>query len=279
MRWKRGPVSTDIEDRRGSRMRIGGGLGVGGGLVVLILSLIFGQDLTGVLGGGQAEVQTDSTGPVSETPAERERVEFVSFVLDSAQNYWQRAFAESGKDYPRARLVLFRDLTNTACGYGQSASGPFYCPADQKVYIDLAFFDELDRRFGAPGDFAQAYVLAHEIGHHVQLLLGIERDVRQLQQSNPGEANQAQVRMELQADCLAGMFGNEMAAMGILERGDIEEGLGAASAVGDDRIQRATQGHVNPDAFTHGSAAQRAEWFRRGLQSGRMQACDTFRNS
>jgi len=279
MRWKRGPVSSDIEDRRGSRMRIGGGLGVGGGLVVLILSLIFGQDLTGVLGGGQAEVQTDSTGPVSETPAERERVEFVSFVLDSAQNYWQRAFAESGKDYPRARLVLFRDLTNTACGYGQSASGPFYCPADQKVYIDLAFFDELDRRFGAPGDFAQAYVLAHEIGHHVQLLLGIERDVRQLQQSNPGEANQAQVRMELQADCLAGMFGNEMAAMGILERGDIEEGLGAASAVGDDRIQRATQGHVNPDAFTHGSAAQRAEWFRRGLQSGRMQACDTFRNS
>ncbi|MGH7693762.1 MAG: KPN_02809 family neutral zinc metallopeptidase, partial [Gemmatimonadaceae bacterium] len=246
--------------------------------VVLILSLIFGQDLTGVLGGGQAEVQTDSTGPVSETPAERERVEFVSFVLDSAQSYWQRAFAASGKDYPRARLVLFRDLTNTACGYGQSASGPFYCPADQKVYIDLAFFDELDRRFGAPGDFAQAYVLAHEIGHHVQLLLGIERDVRQLQQSNPGEANQAQVRMELQADCLAGMFGNEMAAMGILERGDIEEGLGAASAVGDDRIQRATQGHVNPDAFTHGSAAQRAEWFRRGLQSGRIQACDTFRN-
>lgn len=278
MKWKRGPVSTDIEDRRGSRMRIGGGLGVGGALVVLVLSLIFGQDLTGVLGGGQADGQTDSAGPVSETPAERERVEFVSFVLDSAQSYWQRAFAESGKDYPRARLVLFRDMTNTACGYGQSASGPFYCPADQKVYIDLAFFDELDRRFGAPGDFAQAYVLAHEIGHHVQTLLGIERDVRQLQQSNPGEANQAQVRLELQADCLAGMFGNEMAAMGILERGDIEEGLGAASAVGDDRIQEATQGRVNPDAFTHGSAAQRAEWFRRGLQSGRIQACDTFRN-
>lgn len=278
MKWKRGPVSTDIEDRRGSRMRIGGGLGVGGALVVLVLSLIFGQDLTGVLGGGQAAVQTDSAGPVSETPAERERVEFVSFVLDSAQSYWQRAFAESGKDYPRARLVLFRDMTNTACGYGQSASGPFYCPADQKVYIDLAFFDELDRRFGAPGDFAQAYVLAHEIGHHVQTLLGIERDVRQLQQSNPGEANQAQVRLELQADCLAGMFGNEMAAMGILERGDIEEGLGAASAVGDDRIQEATQGHVNPDAFTHGSAAQRAEWFRRGLQNGRIQSCDTFRN-
>lgn len=278
MKWKRGPVSSDIEDRRGSRMRIGGGLGLGGGLVVLVLSLIFGQDLTGILGGGQAEVQTDSAGPVNETPAERERVQFVSFVLDSAQSYWQRAFAESGKDYPRARLVLFRDLTNTACGYGQSASGPFYCPADQKVYIDLAFFDELDRRFGAPGDFAQAYVLAHEIGHHVQTLLGIERDVRQLQQSNPGDANQAQVRLELQADCLAGMFGNEMAAMGLLDRGDIEEGLGAASAVGDDRIQEATQGHVNPDAFTHGSAAQRAEWFRRGLQNGRIQACDTFKN-
>jgi predicted metalloprotease len=170
---------------------------------------------------------------------------------------------------------LYRDATNTACGYGQSASGPFYCPGDQKVYIDLAFFDDLDRRFGAPGDFAQAYVLAHEIGHHVQTLLGIDRQVRQLQQSNPSVANQAQVRMELQADCLAGMFGNEMAAMGILERGDVEEGLGAASAVGDDRIQRQTQGHVNPDAFTHGSAAQRAEWFRRGLQSGRIQACDT----
>jgi predicted metalloprotease len=277
MKWKRGPVSADIEDRRGMRMsRVGGGLGLGGALVVIVLSLIFGQDLTGVIGGGQAPaVQTDS-GQVSETPEERERVAFVSFVLDSTQNYWQRAFAANGNDYQRARLVLYRDLTNTACGYGQSASGPFYCPLDQKVYIDLSFFDDLDRRFGAPGDFAQAYVLAHEVGHHVQTLLGIDRQVRQLQQSNPGAANQIQVRMELQADCLAGMFGNEMAAMGILERGDIEEGLGAASAVGDDRIQRETQGHVNPDAFTHGSAAQRAEWFRRGLQSGRIQDCDTF---
>ena len=277
MKWKRGPVSADIEDRRGMRMsRVGGGLGLGGALVVIVLSLIFGQDLTGVIGGGQAPaVQTDS-GQVSETPEERERVAFVSFVLDSAQNYWQRAFAANGNDYQRARLVLYRELTNTACGYGQTASGPFYCPLDQKVYIDLSFFDDLDRRFGAPGDFAQAYVLAHEVGHHVQTLLGIDRQVRQLQQSNPGAANQIQVRMELQADCLAGMFGNEMAAMGILERGDIEEGLGAASAVGDDRIQRETQGHVNPDAFTHGSAAQRAEWFRRGLQSGRIHECDTF---
>jgi uncharacterized protein len=277
MKWKRGPVSADIEDRRGMRMsRVGGGLGLGGALVVIVLSLIFGQDLTGVIGGGQAPaVQTDS-GQVSETPEERERVAFVSFVLDSTQNYWQRAFAANGNDYQRARLVLYRELTNTACGYGQTASGPFYCPLDQKVYIDLSFFDDLDRRFGAPGDFAQAYVLAHEVGHHVQTLLGIDRQVRQLQQSNPGAANQIQVRMELQADCLAGMFGNEMAAMGILERGDIEEGLGAASAVGDDRIQRETQGHVNPDAFTHGSAAQRAEWFRRGLQSGRIQECDTF---
>jgi len=277
MKWKRGPVSADIEDRRGMRMsRVGGGLGLGGALVVIVLSLIFGQDLTGVIGGGQAPaVQTDS-GQISETPEERERVAFVSFVLDSTQNYWQRAFAANGNDYQRARLVLYRELTNTACGYGQTASGPFYCPLDQKVYIDLSFFDDLDRRFGAPGDFAQAYVLAHEVGHHVQTLLGIDRQVRQLQQSNPGAANQIQVRMELQADCLAGMFGNEMAAMGILERGDIEEGLGAASAVGDDRIQRETQGHVNPDAFTHGSAAQRAEWFRRGLQSGRIQECDTF---
>jgi predicted metalloprotease len=280
MKWKRGPVSGDIEDRRGMRMtRIGGGLG-GGAIIVLLLSLIFGQDLTGILGtGAEPGTATDpgaeQSGPINETPAERERVQFVSFVLDSAQSYWQRTFAANGQDYQRARLVLYRDATNTACGYGQSASGPFYCPGDQKVYIDLAFFDDLDRRFGAPGDFAQAYVLAHEIGHHVQTLLGIDRQVRQLQQSNPSVANQAQVRMELQADCLAGMFGNEMAAMGILERGDVEEGLGAASAVGDDRIQRQTQGHVNPDAFTHGSAAQRAEWFRRGLQSGRIQACDT----
>ncbi|MGQ0642297.1 MAG: KPN_02809 family neutral zinc metallopeptidase [Gemmatimonadaceae bacterium] len=280
MKWKRGPVSADIEDRRGMRMtRIGGGVG-GGAIIVLILSLIFGQDLTGVLGtGAEPGTATDPTAeqvPINETPEERERVAFVSFVLDSAQNYWQRAFAASGQDHQRARLVLFRDATGTACGYGQSASGPFYCPADQKVYIDLSFFDDLDQRFGAPGDFAQAYVLAHEIGHHVQTLLGVARHVRELQQSNPRVANQAQVRMELQADCLAGMFGNDMAAMGILERGDIDEGLGAASAVGDDRIQRQTQGHVNPDAFTHGSAAQRAEWFRRGLQSGDMRACDTF---
>jgi len=274
MKWKRGPVSGDIEDRRGMRMsRVGGGLGLGGALVVLVLSLIFGQDLTGVIGGGtEPAVQTDS-GQVSETEAERERVAFVSFVLDSAQNYWKRTFAANGIDYQRARLVLFRDATNTACGFGQAASGPFYCPPDQKVYVDLSFFDQLHQRLGAPGDFAQAYVLAHEIGHHVQTLLGIDRQVRQLQQANPNAANQIQVRMELQADCLAGMFGNEMAKLGLLEQGDIEEGLGAASAVGDDRI---TQGRVSPDAFTHGSAAQRAEWFRRGLQNGRMQDCETF---
>jgi predicted metalloprotease len=259
------------------RMGVGGGLGIGGAIVVLVLSLVFGQDLTGMFGTGQQQDPgAEQAGPVSETPEERELVQFVSFVLDSTQSYWQRTFAANGRDYQRARLVLFRDATNTACGYGQTASGPFYCPADQKVYIDLSFFNDLDRRFGAPGDFAQAYVIAHEIGHHVQTLLGLDRHVRQLQQSDPGSANQMQVRMELQADCLAGLFGNEMAAMGILERGDIEEGLGAASAVGDDRIQRQTQGHVNPDAFTHGSAAQRAEWFRRGLQSGSMQACDTF---
>jgi predicted metalloprotease len=279
MKWKRGPISSDIEDRRGSRMtRMGvpGGLGVGGAIIVLLLSLVFGQDLTGMFGaGGESDPAAEQVRPASETPEERERVEFVSFVLDSAQSYWERAFAANGGDYRRAKLVLFRDATNTACGYGQTASGPFYCPADQKVYIDLSFFDDLDRRFGAPGDFAQAYVIAHEIGHHVQTLLGLDRRVRQLQQSQPGTANQLQVRVELQADCLAGLFGNEMAAMGLLERGDIEEGLGAASAVGDDRIQRATQGRVNPDAFTHGSAAQRAEWFRRGLQSGRIDACDT----
>ncbi|MEW5918309.1 MAG: neutral zinc metallopeptidase [Gemmatimonadota bacterium] len=277
MKWKRGPVSGDIEDRRGMRMGVGGGLGIGGAVIVLLLSLVFGQDLTGVFGAGPEQAPAaEQVEPVSETPEERELVAFVSFVLDSAQSYWERTFAANGIQYSRAKLVLFRDATNTACGYGQTASGPFYCPGDQKVYIDLSFFNDLDRRFGAPGDFAQAYVIAHEIGHHVQTLLGLDQRVRQLQQSDPGSANQYQVRMELQADCLAGLFGNEMASMGILERGVVEEGLGAASAVGDDRIQRQTQGHVNPDAFTHGSAAQRAEWFRRGLQSGRMQACDSF---
>ena len=280
MRWTPGGKSRDIEDRRGLGGRFPGGgrgMGVGGIVVLLVLSVIFRQDFFSLLGsgavGGQPAVES---GPVASTPEEERMVQFVSFVLDSAQNYWEREFAEMGGQYQRAKLVLYREGVESGCGYAPSATGPFYCPADQRVYIDLAFFDELDKRFGAPGDFAQAYVLAHEIGHHVQTLLGIEQKVRSLQQSRPGEANQVQVRMELQADCLAGLWGNETHAMGLLQEGDVEEGLGAAAAVGDDRIQRSTQGYVNPEGFTHGSSEQRMQWFTRGFRSGRIDDCDTF---
>ena len=203
-------------------------------------------------------------------------VQFVSFVLDDAQQTWTATFQQNGQTYRPATMVLFRDGTQSACGVGQAAMGPFYCPLDEKVYLDLSFFSELDRRFGAPGDFAQAYVIAHELGHHVQHLLGTDTRVRELQQQNPGAANQLSVRLELQADCYAGVWGHSAAQRGKLETGDVEEGLGAASAIGDDRIQRQTTGHVNVDSFTHGSAQQRMEWFNRGLQSGNPSACNTL---
>lgn len=283
MKWKPGRTSSDIEDRRGSGggMRLGGGrgLGVGGLLLLLVLSVVFKQDFFSLLGGagiGGGPTAGVEAGPVTSSPEEERQVQFVSFVLDSTQNFWERTFAEMGAQYSRARLVLFRDAVQSACGAAQSAIGPFYCPGDHRVYIDLGFFDDLDRRFGAPGDFAQAYVLAHEIGHHVQTLLGVEQRVRQMQQSNPAGANQVQVRMELQADCLAGVWGHATSRMGLLDEGDIEEGLGAAAAVGDDRIQKAGQGYVNPDAFTHGTSEQRMQWFTRGFRSGRVDQCDTF---
>ena len=197
-------------------------------------------------------------------------------MLDSTQAFWADAFRRGGGQYQDAKLVLFRDATATACGYGQAASGPFYCPGDQNVYIDLGFYDELASRFGAPGDFAQAYVLAHELGHHVQHLLGTEQQVRQLQRQRPDDANQLSVLLELQADCYAGAWGHRAAAQGLLEPGDVEEGLGAAAAVGDDRLQRAQTGTVSPDAFTHGTSEQRMSWFRRGFDTGNPDACDTF---
>lgn len=275
-----GPTSQDIEDRRGMRMRGGRGFGIGGFIILLILSVVFKRDLFSLLGGtglggGGAPVATDS-GPVEESAEEREKVRLVSTVLDSAQGFWERRFPAMGATYSRARLVLFREATQSGCGAAQSAMGPFYCPADQKVYIDLGFYDDLARRFGAPGDFAQAYVLAHEIGHHVQTLTGVEDKVRRLQQSNPDASNQIQVRMELQADCLAGIWGQHAAQIGMLQTGDLEEGLAAAASVGDDRIQKNTQGYVNPDAFTHGSSEQRSQWFTRGMRSGRIEDCDTF---
>ena len=203
-------------------------------------------------------------------------VDFVSFVLDSSQAFWAREFPQLGATYRPATLVLFRDAVHSACGYAEAASGPFYCPGDQKVYIDLGFYEELNQRFGAPGDFAQAYVLAHEIGHHVQNLLGIERKMRDAQQRSPGQANALSVRLELQADCLAGVWGHETQQQGILQAGDIDEGLAAAAAVGDDRIQRMSGQAVNPEGWTHGSAEQRARWFRVGFDSGDPNRCDTF---
>jgi predicted metalloprotease len=267
-------MSPNIEDRRGGGgAGFGGfggrGLGLGGVIVALVLSVIFGQDFFSMLGlvsGGGAPA-TSAPSDSARTRQEEPEVQFVSFVLDDTQQTWHRL------------LVLFRDEVQSACGYAQAATGPFYCPGDQRVYIDLEFFDELQRRFQAPGDFARAYVLAHEIGHHVQTLLGVQNRVRQLQRANPEAQNALSVRMELQADCLAGVWGHSTRQRGILEEGDIEEGLNAAAAVGDDRIQKMARGRVSPESFTHGSSAQRMQWFRRGFESGDVNTCDTFRDS
>lgn len=250
-------------------------IGLGGLAILFVLSLLTGQDFLSLLSSGPAgdAPAPGSSGPVATTAAEEELTQFVSFVLDDTQNTWEQIL---GPQYERARLVLFRDAIDSACGFAQSATGPFYCPADRKVYIDLGFYDELRQRFRAGGDFAQAYVLAHEIGHHVQTLTGTEQQVRRLQGANPADANALSVRMELQADCYAGVWGHSSAQRNILEEGDVEEGLNAAAAIGDDRIQRMGGGRVSPERFTHGSSAQRVEWFRRGLESGRVDACNTF---
>jgi predicted metalloprotease len=254
-------------------------MGLGGFVVLLVLSLVFKRDFFSLVGAGSSDADPTAAapaGPVQTTPEEDERAQFVSFVLDDAQNTWTKLFADRGKQYQRAKLVLFRDATQTACGVGQAAAGPFYCPGDNRVYIDLGFYDELRDRFGAAGDFAQAYVITHELGHHVQRLLGTEEQVRGEQGRRPDRANDLSVRMELQADCYAGVWAHSTAQRQILEQGDVEEGLNAAAAVGDDRIQEASGEGVHPEAFTHGSAAQRSRWFRRGFESGKLEDCDTF---
>jgi predicted metalloprotease len=256
-----------------------GRISLGGLLIVVVLSLLFRQDLTSMLGLVSGDVGPAASVPVQSSPEEELLVDFVSWVLDDAQTTWAGLLPQLGVPYRDARLVLFRDEVRSACGFAQAASGPFYCPGDERVYIDLSFFEELQRRFGAPGDFAQAYVLAHEIGHHVQQVMGTASEVRRAQQQRPDLANELSVRMELQADCYAGVWGYSTSRRDILERGDIEEGLAAASAVGDDRIQRQATGRINPDAFTHGSSAQRVQWFRRGLTTGDPRACDTFGGS
>ena len=274
MRWTPGGTSDNIEDRRGEGG--GGGLRLPGGRLVLVVgSLIFKRNLftlldQSALGGGA------TNGPVQSSAQEDSLVQFVSVVLDSAQADWARILPAAGTPYRPAKLVLFRGAVSSGCGQAQSAMGPFYCPGDEKVYIDLGFYQELRDRFGAPGDFAQAYVLAHELGHHIQKLLGTEAKVRNLQRGSPDQENAFSVRVELQADCYAGVWAHEADRQGMLEGGDVEEGMGAAAAVGDDRLQRQAGQAVDPEGFTHGTSAQRTEWFRRGFEHGDIRSCNTF---
>jgi uncharacterized protein len=277
MRWTPGGPSRNVEDRRGSSgMRLAP-MGIGGAIIVLVLSLLLGRNFS----TGPSTASDTSGGevaaPVQESPAEAREAALASFVLDTAQATWSQLVpSEFGVPWHDAKLVLYRQATPTACGVGQSGMGPFYCPLDQKVYIDLSFYDDLRTRFGAPGEFAEAYVLTHEIGHHVQHLLGVDEQVRRAQRANPAYANALSVALELQADCFSGVWAHHTKSEQILEPGDIEQGLGAAAAVGDDRLQRATTGQVSVDSFTHGSSAQRVAWFRRGFESGNPKDCDTF---
>jgi uncharacterized protein len=289
MRWTPGGVSSDIEDRRGGGGGFGFGrgptIGCGGAIVLLVLSLLTGKNFFSFFdgsGGGGSPVQQqqrapgEAAPPVNQSPQEAKEVQFISFVLDDLQKTWAQTLDQQGVPYQKTTLVLFRDATDTGCGYGQAASGPFYCPNDGKVYIDLGFYDELQQRFGAPGDFAQAYVLAHEVGHHIQNLIGVSDRVHNAEQNDPSQANEYSVRLELQADCFAGIWGHSTQQRNILEAGDVDEGLAAAAAVGDDRIQRMSGRAVNPEKWTHGSSEQRAQWFRRGFESGKISDCDTF---
>jgi predicted metalloprotease len=282
MRWRDSRQSDNIEDRRGMSIPRGakiGGVGGLGLLAVVVIGMFLGIDPT-VLLQGVPEIQTPS---VSVQRPGRAAVnddlrDFVAVVLADTEDVWTGAFRKGGRTYQPPTLVLFSEAVDSACGMAGSAVGPFYCPSDHKIYLDLDFFEDLRTRFGASGDFAQAYVIAHEVGHHVQTLLGIFQKVNEVQSRvNPSERNKLSVRMELQADCLAGVWAHQADKnRHILEAGDIEEGLNAASAIGDDRIQRKTQGYVVPDAFTHGSAAQRVRWFKLGFDLGNLQACDTF---
>jgi len=262
-------------------MRGGAGLGIGGLLLLLVLSWATGTDFLSLLGGDlPIETSAPAGPPAAASPAEERAVDFVDAVANDTQETWQRLL---GSRYQQTRVVLFRDVVQSACGSADAATGPFYCPGDQKVYLDLGFFDELDRRFGAPGDFAQAYVIAHEFGHHVQNLLGTSERVARDRRSG---ANSASVALELQADCYAGIWGHAASQGGRfqagkveLEAGDAEEGLRAAAAIGDDRLQRMSTGRVAPDRFTHGTSAQRVEWFRRGMDTGDPAGCNTFRET
>jgi len=275
MRWESGRRSTNIEDRRGmgGAGMIGGG-GIGMLILVLIISFVTGTNPLELL---QQVPQSTDSGPAGAPPADDAQAQMISAVLGDTEDTWKQIFAQNGSQYEEPVLVLFDGSVQSACGMASAAVGPFYCPGDHKLYIDLSFFRELDQRFGAPGDFAQAYVVAHEIGHHVQTLLGLSSRINQMRQrASEAEANALSVRQELQADCYAGVWGSHAARRDWLEEGDVEEGLRAAAAIGDDRLQKQAQGYVAPESFTHGSSEQRQQWLRRGLQTGDLRQCDTF---
>lgn len=278
MRWRGRAGSNQIEDRRGIRIGRAGGIGGVGAIVLALIAMYFGQDPGVVLqqfDGGQT---TSEQVPYQESAAEAQTREMIGVVLADTEQTWEQIFAAAGARYEKPTLVLFSQAVESACGFAQAALGPFYCPGDRKVYIDLSFYDELKNRFGAPGDFAQAYVVAHEVGHHVQTLLGISEKVHAARAgASAADANAMSVRLELQADCFAGIWAHHAdRSRQLLEAGDIDEGLNAASAIGDDRLQQQSRGYVAPESFTHGSSAQRVAWFKRGLQSGAVAACDTF---
>lgn len=287
MKWEGNRQSDNVEDRRGSGGG-GGGFGFGGksigiGTIVLALigSAVFGVNpltMLDMLSGGSGQVAPVQQGPAQAPPASDRKAAMVSTVLADTEDTWTEIFRAQGASYVKPKLILFSGATSTACGTGQSASGPFYCPADQQVYIDLSFYELMQQRFQVSSEFAQAYVIAHEVGHHVQTLTGISEKVRAAQQRmSQTQANQLSVRMELQADCYAGLWAHHAnRSRGILEQGDVEAALHAASAIGDDAMQRRSQGQVVPDSFTHGSSEQRARWFKKGIETGQVEACDTF---
>ena len=278
MEWQDNGISSDIEDRRGMSgggFGFGGGMGIGGFILLLIISVITGRNF--FAGGGGANLEpVPSNEPVQQSATEERDVHLISFVLDDAQKTWTQIFAEHGRQYRHAKLVLYRDITYSGCGTAQATTGPFYCPQDEKVYIDLSFWRELKRFGGDTGDFAQAYVIAHELGHHVQKLLGIEQRMQRLSQEDEGEQNPLSVDLELQADCFAGVWGHSTEQRDIVHPDDVDRALKAAAAVGDDHLQRMSGRAVSPETWTHGSSAQRVAWFKRGLEGGQVSSCPTF---